>query len=331
MSEKLPQSGHRKRDSTVVKFIGSNLERNEKMRGLFKKRFESDYFDPLEREKTGEEKKFLEDVNQRMAEFIKRYGGNPVEMPANLIKFLDWSKLSADQAQLLATAYGDGFFCLDTQGVAIFSGTSSAYPDRMGLANTIDHELIHANSFQSIIVNPNKDFSARQDRVGLSIEDDRLFKDLNEAITAELNIRFHNEFLKDIEFTAEEFKKLGKDIEDIKVHVKDPSKFNDIASIHRIPLPDGSSQASIHAFEYGPLRFKLNKIIDKINELNPSLFNDREEIFDIFAKAMITGEVRQLTDLIENTFGRGTFKKLASGLDIFEKENENEKDKDKEI
>src|SRR3989344_2079406 len=108
-----------------------------------------------------EEKRFLEDVNEKMAEFIKRYGGNPIEMPENLIKFADWSKLSPDEAQFLETTFKDGAFCLDIQGIVIFSDTSSAYPNRIGLANNIDHELIHANSFQSIMANPDKDFSYR--------------------------------------------------------------------------------------------------------------------------------------------------------------------------
>lgn len=322
MTEKPPQPEQEKRDSTITKFIGSNLERNEKMRKLYEMKFRSDYIDPAEREKTEEEKKFLEDTNRLMAEFIKRYGGNPIEMPTNLIRFIDWSKLSVDQAQIFATAFKDGFFCLDTQGVAIFSNTSLTHQNRIGLANDINHELIHANSFQSIIVNPNRDGSTRNERVGLDMGKRRLFKDLNEAVTAELNKRFHNEFLKDIEFTAEEFKKLKQDMADIVARVKDPSKFNDAASIQHISLPNGTIKSIIHGFEYGQLRSTLNRIIDKINENNPDKFNDKEEVFNIFARAMITGEVKELAKMIEDTFGPGTFKKLATTLDILETNEE---------
>ncbi|MBI2064881.1 MAG: hypothetical protein HYT62_02405 [Candidatus Yanofskybacteria bacterium] len=306
--------------STISKFIGDSPEQNRKMRELLEARFKSGYLEPAEREKTEEEKKFLKDINEKMAVFIRRYGGDPIEISANLIKFIDWSKLSPDQAQLFATKFKDGFFSLDGQRIVIFKGTNPAYPNRVGLANLVGHELIHANSFQSLIVNPDTDLSSRHERIGLSIanEGPDIFQDLNEAITAELNIRFHNEFLKDIEFTVEEFRKLKKLTEDIQTRAKDPSKFSDIASVHQIPLPDKSTRVTISPFEYAQQRLQFNKIIDKINELNPDMFGDREEIFNIFARAMLTGEVKQLTELVENTFGRGTFKKLASTLDIFE-------------
>ncbi len=319
--EKIPNNKNQK-ESTITKFIGSNLEQNEKMRELFKDKFESDYFDPATREKTEEEKKFLDELSEKMAEFIKRYGGIPIKIPPRLVRFLDWSKISPDMAQVFASlGYGvnkAGYFELDQQTIAIFSDTSSEYPNRIGLANSVAHEFIHANSFQSVVVYPGNERSAyRNQRVGLSAGKGRFFDELNEAITAELNKRFHREFLKDIDFTASSFKKLQEDIENIKAKVEDASKWvDDLASIHEIPLPDGTTNAIFEDFEYKEHREKLNKIIDKINELNPDRFKDREEIFNIFAKAMITGEIKELTELIETTSGRGSFKKLASSLDL---------------
>lgn len=55
----------------------------------------------------------------------------------------------------------------------------------------------------------------------------------------------------------------------------------------------------------------LNTLIDKIFNKNQEKFKEREDVFEIFAKAMLTGNILPIGRLIDETFGRGTFKKYG--------------------
>jgi hypothetical protein len=52
-------------------------------------------------------------------------------------------------------------------------------------------------------------------------------------------------------------------------------------------------------------------LIDKILERNSEKFQDREEIFEIFAKGMMTGNILPVGRLIERTFGNGTLRRIG--------------------
>ncbi len=65
-------------------------------------------------------------------------------------------------------------------------------------------------------------------------------------------------------------------------------------------------------FSYQPERKVLNTLIDKIFKRNSGQFQDRDEIFDVFAKAMITGNILPMARLIENTFGVGTLRTISN-------------------
>lgn len=52
-------------------------------------------------------------------------------------------------------------------------------------------------------------------------------------------------------------------------------------------------------------------MIDKILERNSEKFQDREEIFEVFAKGMMTGNILPVGRLIEKTFGNGTLRRIG--------------------
>ena len=52
-------------------------------------------------------------------------------------------------------------------------------------------------------------------------------------------------------------------------------------------------------------------MIDKILEKNPDKFQDKEEVFEVFAKGMITGNILPVGRLVERTFGKGTLRKIG--------------------
>lgn len=65
---------------------------------------------------------------------------------------------------------------------------------------------------------------------------------------------------------------------------------------------------------YGTQRKIFNTLVDKLYDRNKEQFNDREEVFDIFAKSVFTGDIvgeKSWGRLVDKTFGNGTLKELA--------------------
>lgn len=62
-------------------------------------------------------------------------------------------------------------------------------------------------------------------------------------------------------------------------------------------------------------------LIDALYERNKNNFNDREEVFDMFAKNAFTGNMYELGKLVDKTFGRGTLRKIGK-LDAHIEEQE---------
>jgi hypothetical protein len=55
----------------------------------------------------------------------------------------------------------------------------------------------------------------------------------------------------------------------------------------------------------------LNTLIDKLFDRNKDKFFDREEVFDVFARAAMTGRMVPLGRLVDTTFGAGTFRLIG--------------------
>ena len=70
------------------------------------------------------------------------------------------------------------------------------------------------------------------------------------------------------------------------------------------PAPDLSRDREVAEF---------NRIIDLLWEKNPSKFESRDKILDLFLKARATGHLLPVTRLVEGTFGHGGLRRLAGG------------------
>ena len=55
----------------------------------------------------------------------------------------------------------------------------------------------------------------------------------------------------------------------------------------------------------------LNKLVDLLWERNQGDYNSREEILDVFFEAKINGHLVKVGKLIDNTFGKGSFRKIG--------------------
>jgi len=64
-------------------------------------------------------------------------------------------------------------------------------------------------------------------------------------------------------------------------------------------------------FAYPEERNILHTLTEKIQERNTDAFENPDEVFDVFARAMMTGNILPLGKLIDRTFGKGILRKLG--------------------
>ena len=132
--------------------------------------------------------------------------------------------------------------------------------------------------------------------------------ELNEAVTEELAKRYILS-QRDNPLYAKDFKQT----EDFKSYMKERGRSdyddNDIFAIH---IDSDAQSAQRISFGYKDNRTALEGIIDGIfkSEKNAGKFKDRDQVFDVFVRAMFTGHLMELAHVIDGTFGKGTLRKI---------------------
>jgi len=181
--------------------------------------------------------------------------------------------------------------------------------------------MIHFKSYNSL--KKIEDFNSFETyRVGLETKkrdgsDQGYFKTLNEAIVEKLTIRLLKElrsypiFKKEFEQT-DKFRRILLD--------KETNKGETLINGDEfyINFDQEKSKWLILRFEGIQERRILNKLEEKIftSERNKGKFKNKEDIFNMFVEAAMTGKIVRLGRLIDNSFGEGTFRKVAEESDI---------------
>jgi len=255
----------------------------------------------FEREKTQEEIQMISSLLSKMPEFIQKYGGDFPPVTVAHIHILDREKLSEEflkraedsdeggahvPAQQFAYIYDDGNFLKN--------------------AHKIVHELMHFSSFQSF-EKAQKEFQARIRRTGFEVHNNKnddkevYFTDINEAIIEELTKRFDKEFFSTIPQLEKEIQ-ARKDYLDLK----EDDFFKETKQ-----LESGEWQTTIIQYSYPKQRKRLKEMIKAIYEKNVGKFDSEEGVFEIFAKAVMTGKLLEPARLVEETYGKGSLRKEA--------------------
>lgn len=242
--------------------------------------------------KSPEDIEMLNLINAETDLLLEKYGMPAFDVPLQNIHFL-----AADDPDTKAL----GQFKPEKQAVFV-----RAMPSRAGMMHILFHEMVHFKSFQSLNLDGDE---TRDRRLGLSTElkegDMSGFGVLNEAVTEELTIRFirklaDHPFIKPERQEKERYlAKWGEDDDPELIYVEESH-----------PSPGRISHTS-HSFGYPNERRALNVLIDKLVQKNAEKFKDREVVFEMFASAALNGHLLQLAKLIEQSFGKGAFRKIA--------------------
>ncbi|MDD5547462.1 MAG: hypothetical protein PHN74_00975 [Candidatus Pacebacteria bacterium] len=321
---------------------GRSEEETKKAKELLQIRLEvtDDLVKEYELEKTDEDKKLIKLAEDSADKIVLSYGGKPNPASIEKIHLLRPGSTSSITKERLSSAAHSAL----GQNIIVDRGTSN-----LGVTLNTIHEFLHLKSYKAAqILDANKNELGAY-RSGITIishkKDKSYFIDIEEAIIAKLTDQVYNEklknnllFKKEIE-TTEKFKEL---FEKTPHYNNFTNKQKKVFSKELYSIP-GIIEA-INTIESGelkdrPMDFKLgyiagifskickenseivlsarekeredlDNIIDDIYEKSKRTMS-KKEIFDEFAKANFSGNLLPLARMVENTLGKGYFRKIA--------------------
>jgi len=299
--------------SSINRVVGNMSESGkEQILANQAERFNDQVFKDLEgkeKEKTSEELQIIALVNDATNELRQKYGLENFDIPANNIHIITKDNWSRDESALYAS---------NLQAVAL-----KETPTRIAFMTRIFHEMIHFKSYQSLQITNTDSPEIANYRNGLTVcirnGEKKYFTNLNEAITEEINKRFSVELLDNPLFTDE----VNKTKE---VAAKYPQAttnsgsllFNNDTLYAKVkggvnnPVNNEKGvKITTYSFTYENERKNLNILIDRLYEKNNEIFKNRDEVFEVFAKGMMTGNILPVGRLIDGTFGHGTLRKIG--------------------
>lgn len=333
-----PEEGDRR--SSVQRVVGlKTLSKKEKILKAQKEEFKSQrsfkkmnrerWLSNKEREKTPEELEIISIVNEATNEILQKYGVDPFNIPPGNVHVMKknvvlklFDRLSPINTRPMVER-GDGISYHNMEAIEIIDPIS-----KIQLAHTVFHEMIHSKSYNAVQVTSGENRKLVNYRFGLEVVtrdgENRYFKNLNEAVIEELTKRFTLE-LFDNPIFAEETKQTDNLKNNLFFRLLSLKAFSSKSRGNEETYYARADKKSVisnllsnspltKGFTYPRERGILNTLIDKIYKKNIEEFKDKEEVFDIFSRGMITGNILPIGGLIERTFGKGTFRKIG-GLD----------------
>lgn len=325
-----------KKESGVNRVVGVEPDKEQVYLEVFRKLFKSEQ-NGIEKEHSSELDDLIIGVNGYLKEFLKKYGVDSLPIPTQSIHILDRSKMSEEQLKYLEEKYPDhnGVYRPNEQYIVMFLDYDTG--SKMRFTQTLVHEILHMNgfvSYQGIQAegSSRKDLkwdvtseetgeqsqvSFRLRRVGfrvVSVKDKiTYFYDTDEALINELTMRFDWQYFSKLPQLQEEYVKRQKVRESIitKHDITVEQAQHDIANIET-KMENDEYLSIIRGYTYDEERKSLNNLIDDLYEKNKSDFSVREEVFNIFAKAVMTGRLLPVARLIEKTYGKDSFRKIGA-------------------
>lgn len=318
--------------SSFERVVG-NIPETEKEKILQEEgeRFDDQIFEELkgkERKKTSEELQIISIVNEATNEIRQSYGMENFDIPPKNVHII------AEEAWPMekSVAFYNSMF----QGIAL-----REQPAKIVFMEKVFHEMLHFKSYNALQITTEENPELNEYRVGLTVHARNgkmmYFVNLNEAVTEEMTKKFAAKLFNDSLF-AKEMKqtenimmryphavtssgKLLFDKDTFYAEVDGKKSWG--KAIGRLSgTQEKTKKITTECFTYRRERRILSTLIDKIIKRNPDKFHSREEVFEIFTKGMMTGNILPVGKLIEKTFGKGALRRIGE-LDINIKAQEN--------
>lgn len=176
------------------------------------------------------------------------------------------------------------------------------------------HEMIHFKSYGSIKKLENspeyniyrsglKSFKRENENAGY-------FGALDEGVVEELTIKILGES-KDFPLIKNEFEQTERYREALKAEKTEDGQ--NLIDGDELFINFDQDEESLQIICNGKIRERkiLNQLIEKVYEKNKSQYKNKEEIFEVFVEAEMTGNIIKLGRLLDNSFGKKTLRKIA--------------------
>lgn len=318
--EKFPLN---QKESGINRVIGYESEKEKEFLQYFKDKFENNTVSSEEKEKTTEQQELIERINFEMKDFLAQYGIKAIEIPSNNVHLLDKTKFTEAELERIQEQFGteNGFYSALTQGVVILKDYDAS---KLSFLQTLVHEILHLQGFYSYqkssqenadltLRNKDESVSINIRRSGFSIgtTDGKrlLFHKLNESVITELEIRFEKNYMTQWPELEEELDARDNYIEQVVTRDRVPIEVmrQTVAGIKG----DEATGYKWVSYPYHKERQQFNSLIDELFARNKHDFVSREQIFNLFADATLTGRLLPIVRLIEKSFGKGSFRTIG--------------------
>lgn len=290
--------------SSIERVVGkvSADEKRDILQGI-ESQFSDQYFEKLEdkeREKTPTEIEIINFANQCTNEIRNKYGLPDFNIPEKNIHVIKKEKWPREN--------NDALYNSMMQAVALKENSANIV-----FMKKVVHEMLHFKSYNALQVKDD-DSEIDEYRSGLTVKtrqgENMYFRNLNEAVTEELTKNIFRKIANNPLFTKEIIKtvEIMRKYPDAKTN-KGEYLFDDDTFYAKMDTKE--DEISTESFTKEKERKILDTLIDKLFERNKEVFKKREDIFEMFAKAMMTGNILSIGKLIDRTFGKGVFRKIG--------------------
>lgn len=318
--EKIPAS---RKESGINRVVGFESNNEAEFLQYFKNKFETNSSDLKEKKKTPEQQELIERINHELKDFLAQYGVDSIEVAAENIHILDKSKFTEEELKKIQQKFGteNGFYSALKQGVAVMKDYDSS---KLSFLQTLVHELLHVQGFYSYQKSEQESADLTLEKQGDSVNmnirrsgfsigttDGKrlLFHKINESVITELEIRYEQACMM-------EWPELKDELQTRATYIEQVAK-RDSVPIEKVQQTvagikgDDRSGYKWVSYPYHEERQQFNSLVDALYEKNKVGFESREDVFRLFAEATMTGRILPIARLIEQTFGKGSFRILG--------------------
>lgn len=308
---------------SIDRVISGTREEKKEVEDFFNKKFSNPEIKEIERlelKKSEEQIQTIDLVNDETNKLLERYGLEKFDIGPDNIHLLN--KNNYENFRGNKKNKDSAVFKILDQSIIIDQDAS--FP-RTLFAQMLFHEMIHFKSRQEIHISKDKKAVSK---VGIFInpkleldadlkKESEYFNNLNEAITEELSVRFQKDIIRNHPDFEEENKLIREYIEKRKL---DGINLNidEFSAVTKRTFYSSDKKEKTKFYPrraaFRKQRIILNTLVDKLYDKNQDKFEDREEVFDLFAKSVFTGNIVSRGSwgrLIDETFGSGTLQKIA--------------------
>lgn len=295
---------------SIERVVGVDKEEKEGVKEVVAEEFEKQNIGELRKlevRKTPEQIEIINLVNKGTNELLVKYKLPKFDIPSKNVHLFSKEDYR-EKRQETGEGPGPGHFSPEYQ--AVFSEIKES---KVAFAKHLYHEFVHFKSYQAA----QRTLEGELDlyRVGLTVYSRdgkrRYFRGLNDAITEELVKRFYFEKIKINPIFKEEVDEIEKVREIWLAKAKTKEEKEDAMDIARLEPKEKESVKGVFTFSFQEQRQMFNNLLDKLYGHNKRDFKDREELFELFVKSMLSGNLLSVGKLVDRTFGKGVFRKIG--------------------